>query len=93
MDVGGLEPPTSALSELRSNQLIYTSSACFRAVDNGRSILAIELTGVQPSCPLLIQNNRLVEVTMIDPIAIIVVRFRGYHTKLFPGYRDVVSPG
>jgi hypothetical protein len=24
MGVGGLEPPTSALSELRSNQLIYT---------------------------------------------------------------------
>ena len=35
VDVGGLEPPTSALSELRSNQLIYTSSACFRAVETG----------------------------------------------------------
>ncbi len=35
MDVGGLEPPTSALSELRSNQLIYTSPRCFRGSETG----------------------------------------------------------
>ena len=38
VDVGGLEPPTSALSELRSNQLIYTSGWCLRAAETGEAL-------------------------------------------------------